>query len=200
MSRNKPFGRGPGPRPHAGPPLGAPMSIAHRHGASSAELFGRGPFTYGPPPRYFGTGVAGYTSGPGFTGGYYGFGDEPPLVPTELEREYLHDVYGMEWEHPAEPTGSPSARPAPPRRYPPGPKGYRRSDERIREDLCDRLMRARHIDSSEVTVEVSGGKVLLEGTVPERRMKHAIEDIGANCLGVQDIDNRIRVAAPEAGD
>jgi hypothetical protein len=198
MSRNKPFGRGPGPRLHGAPPHGAPIPAPHRYGSSSEELFGRVPFSPTPPPRYFGTGVAGYTSGPGFTGGYYGFGDEPPPVPTELEREYLHDVYGMEWGRPTE-SSAPSPPHFPPlRRYPPGPKGYRRSDERIREDLCDRLMRARHIDSSEVTVEVSGGKVLLEGTVPDRRMKHAIEDIAAACLGVEDIDNRIRVGAPEA--
>ena len=54
-------------------------------------------------------------------------------------------------------------------------------------------MEARHIDSSDVTVEVAGGKVVLEGTVPERRMKHAIEDLTDACPGVQDIENRIRV-------
>jgi hypothetical protein len=74
-----------------------------------------------------------------------------------------------------------------------GPKGYQRSDERIREDLSDRLMQSMHIDSSEVSVEVANGKVTLEGTVPERRMKHAIEDLAESCGGVQDVDNRIRV-------
>ena len=54
-------------------------------------------------------------------------------------------------------------------------------------------MEARYIDSSDVTVEVSGAKVVLEGTVPERRMKHAIEDLTDACPGVQDIENRIRV-------
>jgi len=34
---------------------------------------------------------------------------------------------------------------------------------------------------------------VLDGTVPERRMKHAIEDLVDACPGVQDIDNRIRV-------
>jgi hypothetical protein len=86
-------------------------------------------------------------------------------------------------------TGSPRTE----RRYPPGPKGYQRSDERLREDISERLMEARQIDSSDVTVEVSAAKVVLEGTVPERRMKHAIEDLVDACPGVQDIDNRIRV-------
>jgi hypothetical protein len=76
---------------------------------------------------------------------------------------------------------------------PPGPKGYQRSDERLREDISERIMQAHTIDSSDVTVEVSGAKVVLEGTVPDRRMKHAIEDLADACPGIQDIENRIRV-------
>src|SRR6202000_1252377 len=79
------------------------------------------------------------------------------------------------------------------RRYPTGPKGYTRSDERIREDISERLMRSFHIDSSEVTVQVLGGRVTLEGTVPSRHMKHTIEDVADTTTGVQDVDNRIRV-------
>jgi hypothetical protein len=60
-------------------------------------------------------------------------------------------------------------------------------------------MQAYHIDSSEVTVEVRGGKVVLEGTVPDRRMKHAIEDLADAAPGVQDIENRIRVQSSASG-
>jgi hypothetical protein len=74
-----------------------------------------------------------------------------------------------------------------------GPKGYQRSDERLREDISERLMYAMEIDSSEVTVSVSDGRVTLDGTVPDRYMKHAIEDLVDECPGVQDIDNRVRV-------
>ncbi len=173
---------------------------AQRRVVSSEALFGQEPFTAEPALRYYGTGVAGYSSGPGFTGGYYGFGDEPPRMLTELEREYLQDVYGMDSESGAEGPAAPAKRLGArlPRRYPPGPKGYQRSDERIREDICERLMRAYHIDSSEVTIAVSGAKVALEGTVPDRRMKHAIEDIADACLGVREIDNRIRVQGTPA--
>jgi osmotically-inducible protein OsmY len=76
------------------------------------------------------------------------------------------------------------------------PKGYRRSDARIREDICERLLYDPHIDSSEVSVEVHDGRVVLEGSVTERRMKHAIEDIAASCAGVADVDNRIKVLRP----
>ena len=54
-------------------------------------------------------------------------------------------------------------------------------------------MQSPTIDSSEVTVEVAQGIVSLQGTVPERYMKHAIEDLVDSCLGVKDIDNRVRV-------
>ena len=86
------------------------------------------------------------------------------------------------------------------RTYRRGPKGYQRSDERLREDISERLMQAEHIDSSDVTVTVEGGKVILEGTVPERYMKHAIEDLADACPGVQDIENRIRVVRAEPGE
>lgn len=74
-----------------------------------------------------------------------------------------------------------------------GPKGYQRSDERLKEEICERLMMRWDIDSSEVSVEVVSGKVTLEGTVPDRRMRHEIEDLIDNCHGVQDIENHVRV-------
>lgn len=72
------------------------------------------------------------------------------------------------------------------------PKGYKRSDERIRDEICEILCRS-GTDVRDVSVEVSGGKVILEGTVIDRYAKHEIEDHAAECLGVEDVDNRIRV-------
>jgi hypothetical protein len=80
-----------------------------------------------------------------------------------------------------------------------GPKGYKRSDERVKEDICERLMQSGHIDSSEVTIEVTQGLVVIEGTVPDRRMKYAIEDIAEAALGVNDVDNRVRVQGGQSG-
>ncbi|WP_414449855.1 BON domain-containing protein [Burkholderia sp. 22PA0099] len=74
-----------------------------------------------------------------------------------------------------------------------GPKGYTRSDERIREDVCERLAFAIDIDVSEVSVAVEAGCVRLDGTVPERWMKHEIEDLADSCVWVRDVDNRVRV-------
>ncbi|AZQ53336.1 BON domain-containing protein [Burkholderia cenocepacia] len=74
-----------------------------------------------------------------------------------------------------------------------GPKGYTRSDERIREDVCERLAHALEIDVSDVTVQVKEGRVELDGTVPARWMKHDIEDLADGCMGVLDVENRVRV-------
>jgi hypothetical protein len=73
------------------------------------------------------------------------------------------------------------------------PKGYKRSDERICEDLCEHLMDISDIDSSDVSISVHDGCVVLEGTVPVRSMRYEIEDIAATTLGVTDVENHIRV-------
>jgi osmotically-inducible protein OsmY len=74
-----------------------------------------------------------------------------------------------------------------------GPKGYKRSDDRIKEDICEQLWRSDAIDSSEVTVMVSEGVVTLSGTVPERWMRHELENVADETMGVKDIDNNIRI-------
>ena len=76
-----------------------------------------------------------------------------------------------------------------------GPKGYQRSDERIKELLCERLSEDPEIDPSDVTINVTGGKITLEGTVDSRQAKNAIEDIAEQC-GVQDVQNNLRVQRP----
>ncbi|WP_207766172.1 BON domain-containing protein [Solimonas fluminis] len=78
------------------------------------------------------------------------------------------------------------------------PKGYTRSDERIRDDVCEQLYHSRDVDVGNVSVEVKGGTITLEGSVPERGMKHRIEDICDRCIGVNDVENRIRVERSEA--
>jgi hypothetical protein len=85
-----------------------------------------------------------------------------------------------------------------------GPKGYKRSDERIREDVCDRLSHLSvhaEVDASEVEVSVRDGEVTLTGSVVERRWKHMMEDVADNVMGVRDVHNQIRVRrADEAAE
>jgi osmotically-inducible protein OsmY len=74
-----------------------------------------------------------------------------------------------------------------------GPKGYTRTDERIREDVCERLSQNDDVDASEIEVVVKGGEVTLEGSVVTRSMKHEAEDIAESVSGVSDVHNRLKV-------
>ncbi|HEY0140765.1 MAG TPA: BON domain-containing protein [Thermoanaerobaculia bacterium] len=74
-----------------------------------------------------------------------------------------------------------------------GPKNYQRSDERIREDVCERLAMDHDVDASEIEVTVNGGTVTLTGSVPDRRAKRLAEDISESIHGVKDVENQIRV-------
>ena len=75
-----------------------------------------------------------------------------------------------------------------------GPKGYRRSGERIREDVSEALERDGELDASNVTVAVENGEVTLEGTVPDRASKRRAEDLAEVVAGVRDVHNRLRIA------
>lgn len=70
---------------------------------------------------------------------------------------------------------------------------YTRTDERICDDIAERLYRTEHLDPSEVTVDLKDGIVTLAGSVPTRRMKHDIEDLATDTSGVTYVENRIRV-------
>lgn len=74
-----------------------------------------------------------------------------------------------------------------------GPKNYKRSDDRIKEDINDRLSFYSYIDASDVDVEVSGGEVALTGTVNDRWSKRRAEDIAESVSGVNNVENRLRI-------
>ena len=74
-----------------------------------------------------------------------------------------------------------------------GPRGYRRSDSSIREELCERLTHDAAIDPSGVEVVVGEGDVLLVGTVDDRETRRRIEDLAYAVSGVREVDNLLRV-------
>ena len=81
-----------------------------------------------------------------------------------------------------------------------GPKGYARGDDRIREDVCNRLTDDAHLDASEIEVEVKDGEVTLTGTVRERQDKRRAEDIVEAASGVKHVQNNLRVKPAAAGE
>ncbi len=79
------------------------------------------------------------------------------------------------------------------------PKGYSRSDDRIREDVCDELTRRPDVDPRRVTVAVRDGEVTLEGAVENLRARHLADEIATNCAGVKQVHNRLRIEKGNGG-
>lgn len=110
-----------------------------------------------------------------------------------IDRTHSHRPPPAEWE---------SA--LPPHSFPPtrgpfvgrGPRGYRRSDERVREDVCERFTLHGALDPSDVEVSVRGGEVMLTGTVATRAQKRLAEDIVEAVFGVVEVHNHLRVQRP----
>lgn len=103
----------------------------------------------------------------------------------ERERERGHESYLYHEHHEHE-------------RHP-GPRGYQRSDESIRDQICERLSYARRVDVSDVSVDVSNGVVSLSGTVRNRGQKYYIEEVADDTYGVIEVNNDIRVRRESTG-
>jgi BON domain-containing protein len=90
-------------------------------------------------------------------------------------------------------SGYPGERARRGRYYGVGPKGYRRSDERILEEVSDRLMTHPDVDASDIEVRVEHGVITLAGTVPDRHQKRIAEFIADDIVGVDDVHNELSV-------
>jgi hypothetical protein len=95
-------------------------------------------------------------------------------------RDRSRDSESLTWESPGPHSGR-------------GPQGYRRSDERIHEEVCDRLTAHGHVDASEVEVQVKDGEVTLIGKVQDRRQKREAENVAEGVRGVVDVHNQLRL-------
>lgn len=114
-----------------------------------------------------------------------GHDDEMAGYPSDM-RESYSGVLGRQGATTAQDFRYPSRRGL-------GPRSYARTDERIREDVNERLMDDDHVDATEVTVALNDATVTLSGSVRDRWQKHRAEDLADACSGVQDVRNQIRV-------
>jgi hypothetical protein len=73
-----------------------------------------------------------------------------------------------------------------------GPKGYKRSDERISDEVHQRLTDDPWLDASDIGVAVSGGEVTLTGSVANREAKHRAERLVEDLSGVTHVQNNLR--------
>jgi hypothetical protein len=74
-----------------------------------------------------------------------------------------------------------------------GPRGYRRTPERIYEDICDRLTDNPFIDASDIDVATSGTEIVLSGSVDSAIALSQAQQIAAEVVGVSHVHNRLRV-------
>lgn len=79
------------------------------------------------------------------------------------------------------------------------PKNYTRSDDRLREDVCESLARSGH-DWSDVDVQVTNGEVTLTGTVSDRSEKLHAEHLADRVRGVNEVTNQIKIKRAEGSD
>jgi hypothetical protein len=81
-----------------------------------------------------------------------------------------------------------------------GPRGYRRSDDSIRDDVCERLWDDGMVDASDIDVSVADGEVLLEGYVDNRYEKRQAEITAEMARGVTDVRNHLRIRSQQRMD
>lgn len=74
-----------------------------------------------------------------------------------------------------------------------GPKGYVRTDQRLRDLICERLTEDPLVDASDVDVQVANGEVTLSGSVRDRKMKWRAEDLVEDSTRGALVHNRLRV-------
>ena len=127
----------------------------------------------GPGTRFYGSRDFGWYGGHGRGGRDFG-----------TSREFEREDYERPGMHGA-PRGATSSAG--------GPRGYKRSDERIREDVCDCLMQDPEVDATNIDVRVQDGTVILDGMIDNRRAKHRAENLCEWIPGVQDVTNHLRV-------
>jgi len=75
-----------------------------------------------------------------------------------------------------------------------GPKNWQRSDDRIKEDVNERLTEHSEIDATEIDVQVKNGEVTISGSVDDRRIKRMVEDLVEGVSGVKEVHNQLRAS------
>lgn len=77
-----------------------------------------------------------------------------------------------------------------------GPRGWRRSDEDVRDDVCGALTDDPRIDARTIEVSVQDGIVTLRGGVEDRFLKWLAEDVALSVRGTVDVDNELKIVWP----
>lgn len=74
-----------------------------------------------------------------------------------------------------------------------GPKGWKRSDERIKDEVCSALKHSLEVDASELEVDVKDHCVYMKGSLPTKGMRIVAEDLVGSVPGVEDVFTQIKI-------
>ena len=74
-----------------------------------------------------------------------------------------------------------------------GPKGYKRADDRISDDVHQHLTDDHWLDASDIDIAVADGEVTLSGMVDSREAKHRAERVVEHLSGVKHVQNNLRI-------
>jgi hypothetical protein len=128
-----------------------------------------------------------HRSSAGLESGYMEYGRQSYGGPYGAERHGAREWSSTErWRVPGPHTGR-------------GPRGYQRSDERILEELNDRLTAHGLIDASDIDTRVKDCEITLEGWVDSREAKRAAGDVAEEIPGVRDVHNHLRLRSHVKG-
>jgi osmotically-inducible protein OsmY len=75
-----------------------------------------------------------------------------------------------------------------------GPKGWRRSSERIREDVCEALYHSAMVDASDIDIIIEDKILYLRGTVDSRETKREAQRCVEDLPGIDDVQNELRIS------
>jgi hypothetical protein len=162
--------------------------------------------TGGPPREWYGSPQPGEYSTYGASQGAFPYGRSE--YPTSFGRDYDYaGGYGHEGRYRGAPSGR-EEEAGPLERMGrklkegmrkltgKGPKGYRRSDERVRDEVAERIARS-GIDAEHVEIRVENGEVTLSGFVERREDKRDLEDLADDVFGVEEVQNHLRLRRGE---
>jgi hypothetical protein len=74
-----------------------------------------------------------------------------------------------------------------------GPKGYKRSDMRLKEEAYLLLNQDPILDSSSIQIDVLNNVIYLKGVVDSRRDKKRAEVLIEDIYGIEDVQNQLKI-------
>ena len=159
---------------------------ANQANQANQGQYGAGSF-YGNPGQMGNQGQYGYT-------GYPGMANQGQMGQMgQMGNQGMYGAPGQMGQMPR--TNIPTAGPHAGH----GPQNYQRSDQRIKEDVSDRLTAHPHLDARGINVQVNNGEVTLTGTVDSRQDKREAENVADSVQGVKDVHNQLKVQPQQQG-